>query len=815
MNDLRYAIRLLAKNPGFTVVAALTLALGIGANTAIFSVVDAVLLRPLPYHDPNRLVMLWENSPRRSFDREYVSPPDFADWRAESRAFGSFAFWSGEGDFNLLEPDGVAKVKGAYAVSDLFPLLGVKPLLGRAFLPEEDLREGNRAALISYELWQRRFAGRADALGQTLTVDTYGRRDYTIVGVMPPGFRFPDQWELWLPAGGNGLPENRRGGHWLQVIARLRPGVTLETARAEMNAIQARIERAHPEEVIGSRVAVVPLLEQTVGRNMRPALLMLWGVVACVLLIACSNVANLLLARSAARQKESALRLALGASRRRVARQLLTESLLLALAGGALGTVLAVWGLSLLVTIGAHQIPRLAEVRLDVRSLGFTFMISLLTSVIFGLAPAWQLAHADLNETLKDNARGATGGLHRDRLRGLLVVSEIALSLVLLIGTGLMTRSFVRMAQIDRGFQPAHLLTAGLDFSVSGFTSWIEPTATRPQVTLQEIMERLKSQPGVQSVAAASKLPHDTGSAHTQPIVLENRPPVAPGEFPTADFQGISPDYFHSLGIPLLHGRAFAESDAYEAPRVAVINEAMARRYFPNENPIGKRLAMGNPNQPGKPLGPNPNAPSSPWTEIVGVVADIKSLGLNAETAPTIYVSYWQWPMQSPTLLVRTTTEPSTLAAAIRGAMKAVNKNLPEPKIQTMDQIVADTVAEPRFYTLLLGLFGVTALVLAVVGVYGVVSYAVAQRMHEFGIRMALGAQGRNVISLIIGQGIRLVLLGISAGILASFALTRMMRGLLYEVTPTDPLTFLGASLLLTAVAFVCLLAPGPSRHKS
>ncbi len=796
---------MLLKNPGFTFVAVFTLALGIGANTAIFSVVDAVLLRPLPYHDPNRLFMLWESSPRRGFDREYVSPPDFSDWQTESRAFESVAFWSGEGDFNLIDPDDVEKVKGAYAVSDLFPLLGVKPLLGRAFLPEEDLREGNRAALISYELWRRRFVGRTDVLGQTLTVDTYGRRDYTIVGVMPPGFRFPDQCDLWLPAGWNGLPQNRRGGHWMQVIARLKPGVTFEAARAEMNAIQSRVEQEHPEAVIGSQVAVVPLLEQTLGHNMRPALLLLWGIVTFVLLIACANVTNLLLARAAAREKEIALRLALGATRRRVVRQLLTESLLLGLAGGTLGALLAVWGLSLLTSIGAREIPRLTEVQMSVRSLAFTSLISLLTGVLFGLTPAWQLAHANLNGTLKDGARSATSGPDRGSVRGLLVVSEIALSLVLLFGAGLLTRSFVRMARIDRGFQPAHLLTAALDFSVSGFTTWIEPSSTRPQVTLREIMEQIRIQPGVQSVAAASKLPNDIGSARTQTIVIENRRLIVPGESPTADFQGISPDYFRALGVPLLHGRAFAETDAYEAPRVAIINEAMAKRYFPNDDPIGKRLSLGNPNQPGQPASPNRNAPASPWIEIVGVVPDVKNLGLNAESAPTIYVSYWQWPMQSPTLLLRSTDNPSALAGSIRHAVKAVNKNLPEPVIQTMDQILAETVAEPRFYTLLSLSFGITALILAVVGVYGVISYTVAQRIHEIGIRMALGAREGNVLSLVLGKGIRLVLLGVSAGILVSLALTRVMRGLLYEVTPTDPLTFLGATLLLASVAlFAC-----------
>jgi predicted permease len=424
------------------------------------------------------------------------------------------------------------------------------------------------------------------------------------------------------------------------------------------------------------------------------------------------------------------------------------------------------------------------------------------------LTPAWQLAHADLNATLKDGTRGATDSSDRGRLRGLLVVSEIALSLVLLIGAGLMTRSFVRMAHIDRGFQPARLLTAGLDFSVSGFTTWIEPSSTRPQVTLKEIMEQIRIQPGVRSVAVASKLPHDVGSARIQTVLIENRPTITPGESPTADFQGISPDYFRALGVPLLRGRALAESDKIEAPKVALINEAMAKRYFPNEDPIGKHLSLEDPKRTGQPVATNPNAPASPWIEIVGVVPDVKNLGLNAESAPTVYVSYWQWPMQSPTLLLRSNSDPSALAGVIRGAVKAVNQNLPEPRIQTMDQILAETYAEPRFYTLLSLLFGITALILAVVGVYGVLSYTVTQRIHEIGIRMALGAREGNVLSLVIGKGMRLVLLGVSAGILASLGLTRVMRSLLYEVTPTDPFTFFGASLLLASVALLACWLP-------
>jgi len=810
--DLRYAFRMLRTHSGFTVVAVLTLALGIGANTAIFSVVNAVLLRPLPYADPGRLVTLWERSPRRGFEQERVTPPDFLDWREQSRVFENLAFWTGGGEFNLVTPDGVEKVKCAYALSNLFPMLRAGPLLGRTFLPEEDQRESNRVAVLGYGYWQRRFAGDPSVIGRTITVDTYGRREYTIVGVMPPGFSFPNRCEVWLPAGWNGIPTDRRGGHWLEVIARLKPGVTLDQAQAEMNAIQARLEQQYPDVLIGSQVAIVPLLEQTLGRNLRPALLVLWGVVACVLLIACANVANLLLARAAVRRKEIAVRLALGATRWQVIRQLLTESVLLAMVGGVLGVLLALWGLKVLVAIGANHIPRLEGVSIDGRSLVFTVLVSLLTGVLFGLAPAWQASKPDVYETLKDSSRGMAGGLHRSRLRSLLVVLEVALSLVLLVGAGLMTRSFVRLIRIDRGFQPDHLLTAQLDFSISGFTTWVRPTATRPQVTLQELMERIKHRPGVQSVAAVSWLPLTVGSARTQPIVIENHPPASSGDPLTATFQGITPDYFRTLGLPLLAGRPFTESDVFEAPAVVIINETMAKRYFPNENPVGQHLAMGG-RTPGQIVGPNPNA-RSPWSEIVGVVADMKKLNLSAETVPEYYASYWQFPMQTPVIVVRTAADPANIAAAIRGEVKAVNKNLPAPVIRTMDEILADSVAQPRFHTLLVSLFGAVALVLAALGIYGVISYSVTQRTHEIGIRLALGAQGADILRLIVGQGMTLVAAGLLSGLAVASALTRVMSGLLYGVSATDPATFAGTCLLLVGVALLACYIPARKAAK-
>src|SRR5262245_33695892 len=515
--------------------------------------------------------------------------------------------------------------------------------------------------------------------------------------------------------------------------------------------IQGRIEQQNREA--SSNVIVIPLLEQTLGAKLRSALLILWGVVACVLLIACANVANLQLARAADRQKEIAIRLALGGNRWRVIRQLLTESLLLAAAGGLVGALLAHWSLRLLIRFNADHVPRLGEIRpliLDGRSLAFTILVAGLTGLLFGLAPAWQTTKPDINVALKDSGAGMTDSLQRNRLRALLIVSEIALSMVLLIGAGLMIRSFAQMTRVDRGFQPDHLLTAKLDFSISGFTTWVRATETRPQVTVRELMERLKNQPGVRSVAAA-------GDKAGFRITIENRQTGAEEDYPRVSFQGVSPDYFRAMGIPLLRGRAFLESDTLDVPRVVILTETLAKRCFPNENPLGKRIYMGrlNPGQVGE-LDRWTN--QSLWTEVVGVVADVKSLSLDPQVESNVYVPYWQWPMQTPSLFVRTAGNPANFAAALYSEVRALNKNLPTPKVQTMNERLADMVAEPRFQTLLLGLFGLVALALVSAGIYGVVSYSVAQRTHEIGVRVALGAGERDVLRLVVGHGMKPVL---------------------------------------------------------
>jgi predicted permease len=678
----------------------------------------------------------------------------------------------------------------------------VQPLIGRAFSPDEDQPEGNRVVVISHEFWQRRFSGNENALGQTVTLDTYGKRDYTIVGVMPAEFQFPGRSEVWLPAGWNGIPRDRRGGHWLSVLGRLKTGVTIEQAQAKMNAIQARIAAQFANHNVGSHVAVVPLLEQTVGHNLTTALRILWGVIVAVLLIACANVANLTLARGIARQKEIVTRLALGASRWRVLRQLLTESILLAVAGGLLGLLLAMWGLYALKIIGASHVPRLQGVRLNTEALGFTLLISLLASFLSGLAPAWQATGCNLNEALKEGSKSAANAWQRNRLRSGLVVAEVALSMLLLVGAGLMLNSFVRLISLNRGFQPEHLLVAKLDFSVTGFSTWVRSTTTRPQVTLRELIERLQAQPGVRSVAAVSSLSRGTGPPR-QGIVMENSQPA---ETPRAGYQGVTPDYFRTMGIAVLQGRAFTEYDALEAPSVAIINETFAKRYFPNENPIGKRLALEG-FTPRRPVGPLPWA-ASPWSEIVGVVADTKRLSLSADTVPEVYMSYWQWPMQTPELLVRTNEATAIATAAIRNEIKALNKNIPAPTIETMDAVLADVVARPRFQTMLLTLFGIVALLLAAVGIYSVMGYSVVQRTNEIGIRMTLGAQAHDVLRLIIRQGMKLVVIGVALGTAASLGLTRVLTTLLFGVSATDPLTFMVIALLLAGMALLACYIP-------
>ncbi len=809
LRDVRFALRQLALHPGFALAAMLTLAIGIGANTAIFSIINGVLLRPLSYPDADRLVTLWERNPAQGIEQDRVSGPNYLDWRAQSTVFADLAVspgWEGVENFNLVLSDTTVKVRATYASASLFTTLGTRPLLGRTLLPDEDRKEGPKSVVLGYDLWQRAYGGDSNILGRMLTLDTYGRRDYQIVGVMPPGFGQPGRSELWLPLGWMGVDlTERRSAHWHNVIARLKPGVPIERARTELNAIQARLRDAHPGESIGTEVSVIPMIEQAVGRQMKTSLYILWGVVLGVLLIACANVANLLLARASVRQKEIAVRAALGAGRSRLIRQLLTESVALATGGGLLGALLAWVSLRTLIAASPAHLPRLGEVTLDPSALFLTLGVSILTGLLFGLAPAWQLSRPNLDQAMRAESRGASGGTAASRTRNLLVVAQIALCLVLLAAAGLMLQSFARMLQADRGFRSEYLLTAELDFSVSGFTTWIRPTATRPQSSLKPLLDRLQAAPGVRSVAASSVMLRRENRPPHENIAIFGRPNLDPETQPKAEFKGITPDWVATLGAQLLHGRDFTEADSLTAPGVFLVNDAFARRYFPGHNPVGERIKMGASLAPAHATN---HFGHTVWGTIVGVVSDIKSLHAQPEAVPEIYAPYWQWPMQSPTLLLRTTADPAHLAELIRRETKALIPNLPPPLIRTMENRVAEALAAPKFQARLLTLFAAVALLLASVGLYAVVAYAVHQRTREIGIRLTLGAQRRDVLRLILSQGLRLALAGIALGLLLALAFTRTMSALLYEIRPADPWTLAAVAALLLLVALAACGLP-------
>jgi putative ABC transport system permease protein len=785
LQDLRYGFRMLVKSPGFTLTAVLALALGIGVNSAIFSVINAILLRPLPYANQEQLVVLTQINQKKGLDQVPVSPPDLADWKSQSHAFSNMAAYrsGSSASFNLTSGAEPERIQGAFVSADLLPLLGVQPFKGRNFTADEEKSGGNPVVIISHGLWQRRFGSDPDLVGRSLTMNGVS---YSVIGIMPPSFQFPvqpDKVELWVPLSLPNQMAESRMAHMLRVVARLKPGVTEEQARSEMNTIAQRLQQQYPESNTDMGIAVIPLLEQIVG-NIRTALYILLGAVGFVLLIACANVANLLLARATARQKEIAIRTALGASRLRLIRQLLTESVLLALLGGALGLLLAMWGLDLLVAVSPNNIPRLKDVGLDGWVLGFTLLVSLLTGIIFGLTPALQASRTDLTESLKEGGK-SSAGLHRSRMRNALVVSEVALALLLLIGAGLMMRSFMRLRQVNPGFNPEQTLTMRIalpdakykeDYQVHSF--------------YQQVLQRVASLPGVQSADVVTSVPL-SGQQTRLAFEIIGRP-AAPGELLDADYRAVSAGYFRTMSIPLIKGRFFTDRDTQESPGVLIINEAMARRYWPNEDPLGKHLNVG----------PAPH-------EIVGVVGDVKQMGLDAGTDAEMYEPYLQAPWNALTLVVRTNNaEPKNLAAAVTHEVHAVDKDQPVSNIKPMDEIVSESVAQPRLYMLLLNVFAGVALLLAAVGLFGVIAYSVTQRTHEIGIRMALGAQQSDVLKLVVGQGMLLALLGVGIGLLAAFLTTRILQTFLYGISSVDPLTFIIGAVVLSTVAFLASLIP-------
>ncbi|MGH9937369.1 MAG: ADOP family duplicated permease [Blastocatellia bacterium] len=786
--DARYGARMLLKRPGFTFVAALALAAGIGANTAIFSVVNAVLLKPLPYYDPQRLVWVSETWPSRNI--ELVLSPDYIEWKAQSNAFEHLIAFA-PGAVNLTRRGEPERLVCVYSTANLFPALGITPVVGRAFTPEEDRTGGAAVALLSHGLWQRRFGGDPNIVGQSLTLEG---ESHLIIGVIPAEFQLSRGAELLLPLRLNAEQELRREQmSVVNVVGRFKADSSIERAREELNLIAQRIEQANPKQFPGAQIRVTPLGERLVGDLRRP-LQALFGAVAFVLLIACANVTNLLLARSAGRVSEMAIRAALGAGRWRLIRQTLTESLLLSALGGAAGFLLAAWGVKALVALSPDNLARVKESGIDGAVFGFTLVVSLLTGVVAGLIPALQTSQINLSDALKEGAGNAAASLRRGARRAMpaLVIGELALTLALLIGAGLLIKSFLQLRAVEMGYNPENVLTLRIQLNSSKYP----PGAPQQKTYFQELLARLEALPGAQAAAISAGLPL-TGISGRAPLTIEGRPPVHDSQKPLMETNEISHDYFRVMGMRLRAGRAFTELDNETALPVAIINETIARRYFPGEDPLGKRILFGHP---------TPRA----WT-IVGVAPDVKRYGLEDEVRPEFYRPYLQEEQLlafNMKLSVRATGDPLNLAAAVRQQAHAVDPDQPVYSVMTMEQRLAESVAPRRFQMLLFGVFAAVALAMAAVGIYGVISHSVSLRAHEIGIRMALGARQRDVLRMVVAQGMRLALIGLAIGLTGAFALTRVMESLLFSVSATDPATFASVSLLLAGVAFLGAYIP-------
>jgi putative ABC transport system permease protein len=790
--DIRYGLRMLLKSPSLSIVATIALALGIGANTAIFSVVNAVLLRPLPFPNSDALMSVFETDSIRGGRGSY-SYPNFFDLRDQNHVFDHVAAYH-DNDFTLTGQGQPVMLHGAMASGDLFSVLDVKPMLGRTFTTAEDqLTETGRVVVLSERLFASRFNSDASIVNKPITLNGH---TFTIIGVMPKGFEFPiqnDPLDLWSTIADDATGEtpitSQRGAHFLRVIGRLKPGVSKAQAQAEADTIGARLSQQYPDTNTNKGIRIEPTLQALVG-DVRPALLILLGAVACVLLIACANVANLLLARAMTRHREMALRSALGASRLRVVRQLLTESVLLSFAGGVLGLALAIWWSDLLIALGKKDIPRAIQVGLDWRVLGFTLGVTLLTGFVFGLVPALHLSKTDLNESLKEG-RGAGSGARKNRVRGVLVIAELAIAVVLLVGAGLLIQSFWRLQHVNSGLQAQNVLTFNLSIPEVRYSSEKQARFYR------DLTNRLRSLPGVQSASAALPLPL-SGDRFMISFQIEGRP-VAPKDQPSADLFMTEPDYFRTMGIPLLTGRDFNERDDHNSTPVVIVSDKFARQFFPGENPIGKRF------QPGISSWENEK---STMREIIGVVADIRNRALNTDPKPVYYLPQSQVPFNELAMVVKTSNDPRALINSATREVQAMDSELPIFGIKTMDEYVSSSVAAPRFNTTLLSIFAGVALVLTVIGLYGVMSYSVAQRTNEIGIRMALGAQTRDVLRLIVKDGVKMVGLGLLLGMGGALVLTRLLETLLFGVTTRDPVTFLLIAGLLSLVAMLACYIP-------
>ncbi|HEV8348313.1 MAG TPA: ABC transporter permease [Vicinamibacterales bacterium] len=788
--DVRYAFRALRKNVGFAAVVVLTLALGIGANAAIFSVVNAVVLRPLPYRDADRLVVIRDNLPASGLRDIVISAVEYLDYRARNHVFDEMAAYDTTA-FNLTGRGEPERLDGAVTTASLLPILGASPALGRAFDETDNQAGRDRVALLSHALWQRRFAGDPRVVGTLITLEGRG---VEVIGVMPPSFRFPDDSvELWMPIAFDAdlVSENNRGSRSYTALGRLKPGVTIAQAQADMNAVTGTLVRDYREQYRGGFSTTVRGLQTDIVGDTGRGLFVLLGAVGVVLLIACANIANLLLVRAHGRRKEVAIRTALGANRARIVRQLLTESLVLAAIGGGCGLLVAVWGLDLLVAIAPADTPRLTEISLDRRVITFTAAVSMITGVFFGLAPALHAARVDLNETLKEGGRTpGSGGRHR--ARRLLVAAEVAMALVLLVAAGLLINSFARVQDVAPGFDASHLLTLRI----------APPPATysfaKSQQFFDELFERLRARPGIEGVGAVNALPF-SGSGGDRTFYLEGRLNPRPEEKPDEQVRFASAGYFAAMKIPVRRGREFTARDSQDAPQVAIVNEALARKYWPDDDPIGKRLTF--------------SRQDVKWYQIVGVAGNLKHRSLEIADVPEVYVPVAQPLFAGPSprpmfLVVRTAGDPMTAAAEVREVVASIDPNQPVSNIRSMEQRIGASLGSRRFTMLLIGVFAALALVLASIGIYGVVAYTVRERSHEIGVRLALGAQPRNVVAMLVGQGMTLASGGAAAGIVLAVALTRVMTGLLFGVSATDPATFAVITAGLALVAIIACYLP-------
>jgi putative ABC transport system permease protein len=789
LNDLRFGIRMMMRSPGFTLVALITIALGIGANTAIFSVVNTVLLRPLPYQNPNKLVVLWEKQER--IDQESPSLPDFIDWRDRNQSFEQMAV-ARRDNINLTGSGEPERLLARQVTANFFSTLGVTPQIGRSFSDEEE-QSKSPVVLISDSLWRRRFDSDPALVGKQVRLNDAG---FTVVGVLPPTFQFYTPADVFVPL--SFMPERLKtareehGG--IVAVARLKPEFSQQQAQAEMDSIAVALEEQYPKTNNTVRVSIKPIYTDMVG-DVRPSLLVLLGAVGFVLLIACANVANLLLARAATRQKEIAIRAALGASRSRIVSQLLTESVTLSVVGGALGLLLALWGADLLLAIIPNNIPWVTEIALDRNVFGFTLGASVVTGIVFGLAPALQASRPDLNETLKEGGRGSTSG--SQRARSLLVVSEVALALVLLIGAGLMLKTFSGLQRIDAGFNPRNLLTMMLSPSPIKYSE-----GPRARELFKRLEQRIAALPGAEAVAFTTSVP--LNGATVTSLLLDGESFTNYADHRLTVHSSVGVDYFRAMSIPLLQGRGFSEQDTVKTPLVAVIDENMARELFPDKNPIGQHLLLNE---------------GTIRFEIIGVVSHIKHLSWEADAQSRVrfqvYSSYNQIPdeffaqvTRTMSLVVRTNSEPLSLAGAVRGQVLDVDGDQPIYNLKPMDELISGSMSQQRFAMLVLAVFAGVAMLLAAVGIYGVTSYSVTQRSHEIGIRMALGARRRDVVNLVVTQGLKLVFAGVAIGLAGAFALTRVMSGLLFGVSPTDTMTFAATTVVLTGVALAASFIP-------